>query len=76
MAELIQFDPVECEFSPYGVRLNDKTFLAKHKLFTEGMVEVQDESSQLAGLLLNPKRGEMVVDFCAGLAEFKFGATA
>jgi 16S rRNA (cytosine967-C5)-methyltransferase len=27
---------------------------------------VQDEGSQLLGFLLEPKRGEMVVDFCAG----------
>jgi 16S rRNA (cytosine967-C5)-methyltransferase len=27
---------------------------------------VQDEGSQLLALLLDPKRGEMVVDFCAG----------
>jgi 16S rRNA (cytosine967-C5)-methyltransferase len=27
---------------------------------------VQDEGSQLLGFLLQPKRGEMVVDFCAG----------
>ncbi|HLX55001.1 MAG TPA: RsmB/NOP family class I SAM-dependent RNA methyltransferase [Aquella sp.] len=66
MAELAEFNPVECKFSPYGIQLNDRTFLAKHKIFTEGLIEVQDESSQLAGLLLNPKRGEMVVDFCAG----------
>jgi 16S rRNA (cytosine967-C5)-methyltransferase len=29
-------------------------------------VEVQDEGSQLLGMLVEPKRGEMVVDFCAG----------
>jgi 16S rRNA (cytosine967-C5)-methyltransferase len=53
-------------YSMYGIRVKDKTFLAKHKLFTTGVVEVQDEGSQLAGALLSPKRGDMVVDFCAG----------
>lgn len=52
--------------SPYGVKLNDKTALIKNEVFLQGQVEVQDEASQLAGLLLDPKRGEMVVDFCAG----------
>lgn len=66
LALLAEFDPLICEFSPYAIRFKDKNFLAKHKVFTSGLVEVQDESSQLAGLLLNPKRGEMVVDFCAG----------
>ncbi|MCC2624812.1 MAG: SAM-dependent methyltransferase [Burkholderiales bacterium] len=66
MTELAKFNPLECKFSPYGITLNDRAFLSKHKVFTEGLIEVQDEASQLAGLLLNPKRGEMVVDFCAG----------
>ena len=52
--------------SPIAVRLRDKPSLAKHPLFIEGAVEVQDEGSQLLGFLLEPKRGEMVVDFCAG----------
>lgn len=52
--------------SPMAVRLAGKPALAKHPLFLDGSVEVQDEGSQLLGLLLAPKRGEMVVDFCAG----------
>ena len=52
--------------SPIAVRLREKPALAKHPLFLEGAFEVQDEGSQLLGYLLEPKRGEMVVDFCAG----------
>ncbi len=52
--------------SPLALRLRDKPALAKHPLFLEGAFEVQDEGSQLLGFLLDPKRGEMVVDFCAG----------
>ena len=52
--------------SPLAVRLRDKPALAKHPLVLEGAFEVQDEGSQLLGFLLEPKRGEMVVDFCAG----------
>ncbi|HEX6733547.1 MAG TPA: RsmB/NOP family class I SAM-dependent RNA methyltransferase [Azonexus sp.] len=52
--------------SPLAVRLRDKPALAKHPLFLEGAFEVQDEGSQLLGYLLEPKRGEAVVDFCAG----------
>ncbi|MBI5936634.1 MAG: RsmB/NOP family class I SAM-dependent RNA methyltransferase [Betaproteobacteria bacterium] len=53
-------------YSPLGIRLKDKPALQKHPLFLNGQVEVQDEGSQLLGLLLAPKRGEMVCDFCAG----------
>lgn len=53
-------------FSPVGLRVQGKPALHKLALFTEGAIEVQDEGSQLLALLLAPKRGEMVVDFCAG----------
>ena len=52
--------------SPLAIRLRDKPALARHPLFLGGAFEVQDEGSQLLGYLLEPRRGEMVVDFCAG----------
>jgi 16S rRNA (cytosine967-C5)-methyltransferase len=53
-------------YSPWGLRVQGKPALNKLELFTKGEIEVQDEGSQLLALLLAPKRGEMVVDFCAG----------
>lgn len=53
-------------WSPDGVRLQEKIALNKHVLFQKGVIEVQDEGSQLLALLLAPRRGEMVADFCAG----------
>ena len=53
-------------YSPWGLRLEDKPQLAKVDAFARGAIEVQDEGSQLLALLLDAKRGEMVVDFCAG----------
>ncbi len=53
-------------YSPLGIRLQGKPSLAKWPAFVQGEVEVQDEGSQLLALLLDAKRGEMVVDFCAG----------
>lgn len=53
-------------YSPLGLRLVDKLALNRHPLFLNGCLEVQDEGSQLLGLLVAPKRGEMIVDFCAG----------
>ncbi|NTV10071.1 MAG: SAM-dependent methyltransferase, partial [Zoogloea sp.] len=52
--------------SPLAIRLAEKPALQKHPLFLDGSFEVQDEGSQLLGYLVQPKRGEMVVDFCAG----------
>jgi 16S rRNA (cytosine967-C5)-methyltransferase len=57
---------VATPYSPIGIRLNKKIPLNKDALFTEGKIEVQDEGSQLLGFLVAPKRGHMVVDFCAG----------
>lgn len=55
-----------CRYAPLGIRLKSKPALQKHPLYLEGCIEVQDEGSQLLGVLLAPRRGEMVVDFCAG----------
>ncbi len=52
--------------SPLAIRLAEKPSLTKDPLFLDGSFEVQDEGSQLLGLLVAPKRGEMVADFCAG----------
>lgn len=57
---------IETPLSPIGIRLKEKVQLQKHPLFLDGSVEVQDEGSQLLGLLVGARRGEMVVDFCAG----------
>lgn len=53
-------------YSPVGIRVEGKPALNRHALFLSGAVEVQDEGSQLVGLLVGAKRREMVVDFCAG----------
>jgi 16S rRNA (cytosine967-C5)-methyltransferase len=53
-------------YSPAGVRLAGKPAINHHALFRDGLVEVQDEGSQLLAWLTAPRRGEMVADYCAG----------
>lgn len=53
-------------YSPIGIRLVRKSVIHNHDMFLTGKIEIQDEGSQLLGYLLQPKRGEIVVDFCAG----------
>ncbi len=53
-------------WSPWGLRTPGKPTLQRTDCFQRGDVEVQDEGSQLLALLTEAKRGEMVVDFCAG----------
>ncbi|HET7730490.1 MAG TPA: RsmB/NOP family class I SAM-dependent RNA methyltransferase [Usitatibacter sp.] len=65
----LEFDEIAAaptKHSPIGVRLREKPSLNQHPMFLDGAVEVQDEGSQLLGMLVEPRRGEMVVDFCAG----------
>lgn len=65
----LQADGIEASATPYsptGIRLKDKPAINRHPLFLSGAIEVQDEGSQLLAYLVAPRRGEMVVDFCAG----------
>jgi 16S rRNA (cytosine967-C5)-methyltransferase len=65
----LDYDEIEAaptRYAPNGVRVRGKPALNQHPMFLDGAVEVQDEGSQLLGLLVEPRRGEMVVDFCAG----------
>ncbi|MFO1220298.1 MAG: RsmB/NOP family class I SAM-dependent RNA methyltransferase [Burkholderiaceae bacterium] len=53
-------------YSPWGLRIAGRPAVNRLQLFKSGAFEVQDEGSQLLALLVEPRRGEMVVDFCAG----------
>ncbi len=67
--ENLSADGIEGEptpYSPWGLRLKGKPSLNKEPMFVDGVIEVQDEGSQLLALLTGAKRGEMVCDFCAG----------
>ena len=59
-------EAVPTPHSPWGLRVQGKPPLNRLKVFSRGDVEVQDEGSQLLALLTEARRGEMVVDFCAG----------
>lgn len=52
--------------SPVGLRVQGRPPLATLPAFKDGLVEVQDEGSQLAALLVDARPGMRVVDFCAG----------
>lgn len=58
-------------WSPLGLRIRLRAeakspAIHAEPAFIKGMVEVQDEGSQLAALLAGARRGEQVVDLCAG----------
>ncbi len=53
-------------FAPLGLRVIKKPSIQNLPLFKSGAIEVQDEGSQVLSQIVGAKRGEMVVDFCAG----------
>ena len=53
-------------WSPLGLRLKHRAPLAGTAAFKDGLIEVQDEGSQLAAMLADTRPGMRVVDFCAG----------
>ena len=70
-AMLSDLRPEPTRWSPWGLRIRlpaDAKSPAIHAepAFLKGLVEVQDEGSQLAALLSAAKPGEQVVDLCAG----------
>ncbi len=52
--------------SPLGLRLANRANVTGLAAYRAGLVEVQDESSQLAALLVGAKPGMRVLDLCAG----------
>jgi 16S rRNA (cytosine967-C5)-methyltransferase len=53
-------------WSPLGLRLKARAPIAGLAVFKDGLIEVQDEASQLAAILADARPGMRVVDFCAG----------
>jgi 16S rRNA (cytosine967-C5)-methyltransferase len=64
---LAQFDGATATpLSPWGIRLPPDTRIDDHPAYTAGLIEVQDEGSQLIALACDPRDGERLLDLCAG----------
>lgn len=53
-------------YSPIGIRSSERVNLNNCIAYKEGVVEVQDEASQLAAILCDVKPEHKVIDYCAG----------
>lgn len=53
-------------FSPWGIRVAQRSPDLERLLITPGLAEFQDEGSQIAALLADPRPGHAVLDLCAG----------
>jgi 16S rRNA (cytosine967-C5)-methyltransferase len=64
---LSQFEgAVRTPLSPWGMRLPTDRRVDDHPAFAAGLVEVQDEGSQLIALACTVDHGERLLDLCAG----------
>jgi len=57
---------VATRFSPWGLRLPADTRVDDHPAFLDGLVEIQDEGSQLIALACQSPTAGKVLDLCAG----------
>jgi 16S rRNA (cytosine967-C5)-methyltransferase len=63
-AEGIETEPTR--FSPWGLRIPSRRPVTGTRAFRDGLVEVQDEGSQIISLLTDARPGLRVCDLCAG----------
>src|SRR5690606_32442908 len=61
-----QFQPIATPYSPWGIRFAGRPAVTRWPAFERGEIEVQDEGSQILVSLMAPRRGEMIIDYCAG----------
>jgi 16S rRNA (cytosine967-C5)-methyltransferase len=71
LAALSYLKPGPTPYSPVGLRIATRPDgrappLASDPAYVKGLVEVQDEGSQLAALMAEAKPGMQVLDLCAG----------
>ncbi|MBB4196248.1 MFS transporter [Rhodoblastus sphagnicola] len=71
LAELAHLDAQTCRFAPLGLRIAQGSAgrgaaLDAEPAYARGMVEVQDEGSQIAAALCRAAPGEKALDLCAG----------
>lgn len=54
------------KYSTFGVTIDKRINLHENNLYKNGLIEVQDEGSQLICLAINPKENDKIFDACAG----------
>ncbi len=71
LTALADLSPQATRWSPWGLRIAlapeaKNPAIHAEPAFIKGLIEIQDEGSQLAALLAGARPGEQVVDLCAG----------
>ena len=59
-------DTEPMRYAPHGLRLKRRLSVVSGEAFQNGLVEIQDEGSQLVAALVDAKPGMQIADYCAG----------
>ncbi len=62
--EGVETEPMR--FAPDGLRLRRRLSVVAGDAFKNGLVEIQDEGSQIVAALIDARPGMQIVDYCAG----------
>jgi len=71
LPQLAEYQAAPTRWSPWGARIllspdSKNPAVQSDPAFLKGLIEIQDEGSQLAALLSAARPGEQVIDLCAG----------
>ena len=69
-------DGIPTPISPWGIRMPAETRIDDHPLFASGLLEVQDEGSQLIALACEAGDEQRILDLCAGAGGKSLALTA
>ncbi|WP_374944019.1 RsmB/NOP family class I SAM-dependent RNA methyltransferase [Sphingomonas sp.] len=64
--ESLSLNAEPTRYAPDGLRLASGTNVEALPAFREGLIEVQDEGSQIVGMAITAQPGQRIVDLCAG----------
>ena len=56
----------ETPYSPFGIKIPERVNLLQLDIYKRGIIDIQDEGSQLVCLACNPKPNDKILDACAG----------
>lgn len=59
-------DPSATVRSPWGIRIPRRIAINNLNCWRKGLIEIQDEASQISVIAADPREGEVVLDACAG----------
>ncbi len=69
VAEQLKSEGIDVEdglLSPSALIIRKRVNLLQHPLYVHGMIEIQDEASQLLGYAVHPAPTDVILDACAG----------